>query len=1259
MKSSAERWNSVISLSYHKMYPSLTEKVFLLYNGIAGDADFDVVLVHGLGSGEFQCWTNERGLLWPAVFLPQDFQRCRILSVGYSHTLWQWASPANVEQVRKHREEQEEGKGDSSIFHWWGADTPGGINSSSELRLSKEDVKKTREILEISSVNETQLPHLTSPMKEKEEETLEHCAKDLAKRILSNSVGVGRRPVVFITHSLGGLVVKQMILSLELSVSSSLEKNHDNEDVSSAKLLLSSLRGIVFYATPHFGAPIASVVTILKHYYQRLGGIGPSEVIATLGDYNKEYLSNLNKQFFRVIEHCGKSGFVNILSFGETRRVNGIIRIVEPESANPTLDDERFPFYLLDVDHFEVNCPVSKDQPNYTILFAFIERMRRNGLLHSGTVKDENFLSEERLTLERNKETVVDSHFTMEEVLFNSSFTNHNGNNIFVETYLLLTSLEQLTQKLRAHSVSLFGCMMPTQLEKLLSLVVDVFNYASASSTLLQKEIVVMLNTPLQLLRYWLERTLATLQTVLLRQAEGIPPPLCNLSTSERGVLDDMDYAVVILRSEWEWCHTQLNKACISNNIYPDVLFFSHSIIVAVANTMEDDCGSLITLAMGCIQETFGWQRNVGISWAMQETSTGILTSASAMRSFLTGWFCCSISRKYEDAAIAFRRFARDIAMLQRDSYSAKPLINSSKEKLSTKKKEVPFFWWWESNKPSDKVNIFSKKKSNTLFHAFELLAYASLCWCQIRLNQRIGVLLPPGFSDASTQQIALHRCLVEGRHRYSILEHSLDINNVTDRPFFSAKGATTSSNLRSEEEIHEDIVEEQVIRSFSSVTGLAKSDASWRNFPFAFESAEQQEESIEKMRDRFVSSVMLFWWIMERRVEFHAPMENMISKKMNRTQDIYNLESHSNWVWEKAHPQLKSHWLTWRFVECEDADKNHNKTNSESFRLLTDALQLYPHNTLAQYLMGQNLFLCKQLKEAANAYISVLESTRCLFHPINRAAAVGLGWAHLHQENQHNSSWVPKSSSISSVVDTLSLYSAPEGLKEWWRLENFPRQRKREEVSFRRVDSNEKSNHLERASALFKMVLSLDPCNKGALCGMGRVKMLTTGNVSSFEFSDASRCFAAVLRDTDTKGTKSRWDEGNNVVAMKNGVWESRAAYWLGEIARCSIPTDPLIVNKEESSATVSRQLWEFAVTRCPENDWALTSLGLLYTRYYYDHVDSNTIAQRDKGVELLQRAFVLNAKNTWTLWGLAQFATDPGQRHMCRHLLTKLLRK
>ncbi|KAH9582172.1 hypothetical protein LSM04_006937 [Trypanosoma melophagium] len=1262
MKASAKRRKNVVSPPYHDTYPSLTEKVFLLYNGIAGDADFDIVLVHGLGSGEFQCWTNKRGLLWPAVFLPQDFQRCRILSVGYSHTLWHWSSSANVEEERKQQEEKG-GKGDSSLTHWWTAVTQGDINSSSGHGISNENLKKAAKILEGSSVHEACLPDPTPPPKEKEEETLERCAKDLAKRILSNSVGVGRRPVVFITHSLGGLVVKQMILSLASLVSSPSEKEHNNEDVSSANLLLSSLRGIVFYATPHFGTPIASVVTVLKNYYQRLGGIGPSEVIATLGDYKKDHLSKLNEEFLRVIKHCGEGGSVNILSFGETRRVNGIIRIVEPESANPTADDERFPFFLLDYDHLEVNCPVSKDQPNYTILFAFLERMRRNGLLRSGTVKDKKYLSRESLMSEKNEETVVDSHFTMDEVLFNSTVTNNNVNDVFVEIHLLLTSLEQLTQKVRAHSVSLFGCMMPMQLEKFLSLVIDVSNYPTLSSSFLQKEIIVLLLTPLYLLRYWLERTLCTLESVLLRQAEGIPP-LCNLSNSERRALDEIDYAVVELRCEWECYHTQLGNTSFTNNIYPAVLFFPHSITVVVADTMVDDCGSLITLAMGCIQETFGWQRNVGISWAVRETSTGISPSASAMISFLTGWFCCSVTKKYEDAAIAFRRFARDVALLRQDSYSTTPLKSSPKEKLSIKKQEKPFISWWEGKKNGDKINTFDEKRSTLFLHAFELLAYASLCWCQIRLNQRIEVLLPLDFSDVSTQQIALHRLLTEGRQQYNVLERSLDINSITNRPFFSAKGTTSSSNSCSREEIHENKAEEQVMRPSPTEVGLVKSSIPLRSFPFIFEGASCREESIEKMGDRFLASVILFWWIMERRVEFHAPLDSMISKKKNQTQGIYDLRSHGNWVWETAHPQLKSHWLTWRYIECKYADKEHNKTNDEDFKFLTDALQLYPYNTPAQYLRGENLFMRKELKEAADAYIAVLESTCFLFNPIYRAAAVGLGWVHLHRENHHDSFCVPGNSGSNNNsggdigVDTLSFYTAPEGLKEWWRLEKFPRERKIEEVSFRGVRCNDKSNHLERASELFKLVLSFDPCNKGALCGMGRVKMLITGN-ASLEFPDASRYFAAVLRDTNTKGTKIRWDEGSNMVTVNNRLWESRAAYWLGEIVKFNIPTDPVIVNKEKSTAIIPKQLWEFAVRRCPENDWALTSLGLFYTGYQYGHVDGNTIAQRERGVELLQRAFVLNAKNTWTLWGLAQFAPDPGQRQTCRHLLTKLLMK
>ena len=54
--------------------------------------------------------------------------------------------------------------------------------------------------------------------------------------------GVGSRPVIFVTHSFGGLVLKQML--------------REAEKDANYKPLIDNTKGVVFYAVPHLGSEL-------------------------------------------------------------------------------------------------------------------------------------------------------------------------------------------------------------------------------------------------------------------------------------------------------------------------------------------------------------------------------------------------------------------------------------------------------------------------------------------------------------------------------------------------------------------------------------------------------------------------------------------------------------------------------------------------------------------------------------------------------------------------------------------------------------------------------------------------------------------------------------------------------------------------------------------------------------------------------------------------------------------------------------------
>ncbi|ESL11815.1 hypothetical protein TRSC58_00427 [Trypanosoma rangeli SC58] len=1268
---------AVLPESADDAYPALAERVLLLYNSAPREAKFDVVLLHGLGSDEFKCWTNADGLLWPAVFLPQEFPQCRILSAGYTHTLWRWSSSEKVRAKEVEEMVQREGEWTASSIRRWVAETLQGTYSAVGGDARDDGRKEEREDPQASLADDALPPRpvaSSSGEGEGEQQELESCAADLAERLLSDAVGIGRRPVIFIVHSLGGLVVKQMIVQVDKAVSLRLADAKTSMDAAAKQCrqgsgpleasFLRSLRGIVFYATPHFGAPIASVVTGLKRYYQSIGGMVPSPLVVTLGDHSREALLSLNEQFFRVIEGCSDTGYVHVLSFGETRRLNGVLRIVEPESANPAPDDLRFPFYLIDADHISINRPVSKEQPGYTILFGFLKRMQRSGLLGpNGDSKVATVAGENPRQQHEGEAIDKAAAAGAGEPSHGDVAIPHAENKESLEVRMLLNLLDHRVRRLRAHAATLFGYMMPMQLNKLLALTKDIVDYAVTSFSLTEKANEAYLLIPLRLVVYWAERAISTLENFFMCQAER--SVMHHLSALESRTLQDIDCGVAALRREWEWFHLQLCQPHFIPDSYLVVIFFSQSVTLAVADAMMGDVGCLLVLATRCVPEACGWKPDAAISWGSEETTAWLPPSISMVGALLTGWMCLGVTRRYRCAIAAFQRLLRDLELLQRDKDSL-PQAATSFPRVRPRTQEANFTWWWSrgGGGTGSKAKAVSAKGKNDLLQVFALLAHAGLCWSHFLLAQRAGEVTASLLSSADEYEGALHCSLMEGAHRYSLLERSLHLDSIMDRPFASIKRASVvAAASRVEVKPHHTAAEESQKRSPVRAATLLKGAALRRGLTFIWDDVRHGESS-EEAANRFTASVLVFWWIIERRAKLHDAVDSVNRGDVKETQDKGALEGRPSWVWENAHPHVKSQWLTWWCVTSGDSAKKSGEMNTGQLRLLTEALQLHNGNALALYLTGRHHLWRRQLTHAAEAYLRALESTRCVDNALYRVSAVGLGWVHLHL---HRCGEVE-----GSGIDFLALQGAPSELREsWWLRQWEARKAHESQQRGATVTATEEANasnkdavhHLTRASALFQAVLAFDPDDKGALCGMGRVKMLNVEAECTVAYSAASRHFATVLGETAAI-SKMRWRQKlnweNDIAAFDNRLWESRAAYWMGEIHRRSLETD---IEARETQACSTRDVkawWEYAVQRCPQNDWALTALGLLCVQHppQHDHNDAE-MRQCATGVELLRRSLAMNANNTWTLWGLAHHSPDATQWQTCCMLLKRLLRK
>lgn len=173
--------------------------------------------------------------------------------------------------------------------------------------------------------------------------------KDRSLDILSKlrSCGVGQRPVIFVGHSMGGLIVKQMLAYAQQSGEEDLQN------------LVNNTKGFVLYSTPHFGTTAAR----LNAYTKRL--VFPSTELQDL-EAGSPHLAELHHKFLEIV----KSNHMQVISFGETlptRSMGLDVTYVPLESSNPGVGK----YYKVEMNHINICKPGSKK----SILFRKLHRL--------------------------------------------------------------------------------------------------------------------------------------------------------------------------------------------------------------------------------------------------------------------------------------------------------------------------------------------------------------------------------------------------------------------------------------------------------------------------------------------------------------------------------------------------------------------------------------------------------------------------------------------------------------------------------------------------------------------------------------------------------------------------------------------------------------------------------------------------------------------------------------------------------------------
>ncbi|XP_044145243.1 protein SERAC1 [Bufo gargarizans] len=170
-------------------------------------------------------------------------------------------------------------------------------------------------------------------------------SSELLKKL--KMAGVGKRPIIWVSHSMGGLLVKKILVNAS--------RDEEMQD------FVKNTRGIAFYSVPHHGSRLAEYSVNARLL------LFPSIEVKELSK-DSPALKKLNQEF---IEFAKNKDF-KVVSFSETlpTRVGSMMKlhVVPAESADLGIGEIIF----VEVNHLNICKPKSKDSFIYQRTLNFI-----------------------------------------------------------------------------------------------------------------------------------------------------------------------------------------------------------------------------------------------------------------------------------------------------------------------------------------------------------------------------------------------------------------------------------------------------------------------------------------------------------------------------------------------------------------------------------------------------------------------------------------------------------------------------------------------------------------------------------------------------------------------------------------------------------------------------------------------------------------------------------------------------------------------
>ncbi|MFM6278715.1 MAG: AAA-like domain-containing protein, partial [Dolichospermum sp.] len=155
---------------------------------------------------------------------------------------------------------------------------------------------------------------------------------------------IGKYPIIFITHSMGGLLVKEMLR---------------NAQTFNKTAVIQQTKGIVFLSTPHTGSHLANLIN-------NIGTLARTTVSVDELKSHLPQLRQLNEWYRQNVDLMA----ITTKVYFETKAILGIL-VVDPDSANPGIKDVQPT--ATDDDHISITKPKSPDNLVYKGVSRFIK----------------------------------------------------------------------------------------------------------------------------------------------------------------------------------------------------------------------------------------------------------------------------------------------------------------------------------------------------------------------------------------------------------------------------------------------------------------------------------------------------------------------------------------------------------------------------------------------------------------------------------------------------------------------------------------------------------------------------------------------------------------------------------------------------------------------------------------------------------------------------------------------------------------------